>query len=229
MRTRSPSSAPPLNGEVGSTARMPIRSPAARYAAASAQATVDLPTPGEPVRPITRAVPVSGAMAFMTARSSGERFSTREISRASARASPERAPAMRASGSAGARCRRRRWSSAAPGGRGSATARRRHLEQQRISLAAAAAERRRAEPAAPAAQLADQVQRYPRPRGADRVADRDGAAVDVDPVRADAEVAHRLDGDGGERLVDLDQVQVGHRAPGLAERVPDGPGRLGLQ
>ena len=47
-RTRSPSSAPPLRGLDGSTARMPTVSPRARARARSASSSVDLPAPGGP-------------------------------------------------------------------------------------------------------------------------------------------------------------------------------------
>src|SRR5690349_7008234 len=95
MRTRSPSRAPPENGEDGSTARTPTRLPCLRYAVTRADVDVDLPTPGEPVRPTTYAVPVSGARAAMTSRSCGDAPSTREISRATARGRPSLAWATR--------------------------------------------------------------------------------------------------------------------------------------
>src|SRR5689334_23623073 len=41
-----------------------------------------------------------------------------------------------------------------------------------------------------------------------RSAQRDGAAVDVHDRRVDAQLAGGVDADRGERLVDLDQVQV---------------------
>ena len=62
---------------------------------------------------------------------------------------------------------------------------------------------------------------------AERVADGDRAAVDVEPVEVDAEVLVGRHDLGGERLVDLDQVDVadGHarRAPGLACVASTGP------
>ena len=73
------------------------------------------------------------------------------------------------------------------------------------------------------------VQGDPGAGRADRVADRDSAAVDVDPLVADAEVAHGLDDDRGEGLIDLDQVEVGDGEPGLAERAGRWRGRLRLQ
>jgi hypothetical protein len=96
IRTRSPSSAPPENGEDGSTASTPTRWPCPRRARTSTDVEVDLPTPGAPVSPITRARPVCGASAAATSRSRGEPFSTSEISLATDRASPARAPATSA-------------------------------------------------------------------------------------------------------------------------------------
>ena len=58
-----------------------------------------------------------------------------------------------------------------------------HVQEQGLALAAAAAQAGRAEAAAAAAQLQGQVQRDPGARGADRVAHRDRAAVDVDVAR----------------------------------------------
>ena len=58
-----------------------------------------------------------------------------------------------------------------------------------VALAAAAAERRRTDAAAAAAQLVDEREHDARARHADRVAERDRAAVDVDDVVGDAEVA----------------------------------------
>jgi hypothetical protein len=76
---------------VGSTASTPTRLPWARSAVTSADVDVDLPTPGEPVMPTMCAEPVCGVSAALTSRRAGERSSTREISRATARASPARA------------------------------------------------------------------------------------------------------------------------------------------
>src|SRR6266699_3555052 len=216
MRTRSPSSAPPVNGDVGSTASTPTRRSSARYARTSALVTVDLPTPGEPVSPTTRAWPTCGATARITGLSSAEPFSTCETSRARDRASPSRAAATSASA---------RESS----GTRSVAARPRHPQQQRVTLAAAAAQRRRAEAAAAPLQLIGQVQREPGAAHPDRMAERDRAAIDVDDVLADLQIAHRLDRDRRERLVDFDQIQVRDRQPGFAERVLDGARRLRLQ
>jgi len=91
IRTRSPSSAPPENGEDGSTASTPTRRSCARRTRTSADVEVDLPTPGEPVSPITRARPATGANAAATSRSAGEASSISEISRATPRGSPLRA------------------------------------------------------------------------------------------------------------------------------------------
>ena len=60
IRNRSPSNAPPVNGEVGSiasTATVLSRDLAART---NCSANEDFPTPGEPVRPTVYARPVFG-------------------------------------------------------------------------------------------------------------------------------------------------------------------------
>src|SRR5829696_2246727 len=71
---------------------------------------------------------------------------------------------------------------------------RRDSEDEGVTLAAAAAEGGHPGTAAAALEFQDQVQGDPGAGRADRVADRDGAAVDVDVVRGDLEVAHGLDG-----------------------------------
>ena len=58
MRTRSPSSAPPVYGDVGSIASTATVRPASRSARTSSVASVDFPTPGAPVSPIVDARPV---------------------------------------------------------------------------------------------------------------------------------------------------------------------------
>src|ERR1700722_4701126 len=163
MRPRSPSRAPPLKGDDGSTASTPMRRPAARKARTSADVTVDFPTPGEPVSPTTRALPVKGAMPFITRRSSGASFSTSDTSRPRERASPALAAVISASGSALPRGGRPRAPDAVSR---SATGRRGHPQQQGVTLAAAAAEGRGAYPAAPAGQFVDKVQRDPGPADA---------------------------------------------------------------
>ena len=57
---RSPSSAPWVNGEEGSIESTPTVLPAWRRLAVSAPMSVDLPTPGGPVKPTTAAAPVCG-------------------------------------------------------------------------------------------------------------------------------------------------------------------------
>ena len=61
----------------------------------------------------------------------------------------------------------------------------------------------------------------PRTRRADRVARTRWLRRSRSRYPARRQVPHGLDGDGGERLVDLDQVQVGHRQAGLAQRLLD--------
>ena len=95
IRIRSPSSAPPENGDDGSTASTPTRCPAARWAVTRALVVVDLPTPGAPVTPTTCARPASGAISAITSRRAGWASSTSEISRATARGRPSLAWATR--------------------------------------------------------------------------------------------------------------------------------------
>ena len=90
------------------------------------------------------------------------------------------------------------------------------LEQDGVALAAAAAQRGRAEAAAAAPQLEQEGEGHAGAGHADRVAEGDGAAVDVGDLVGDAEVGHRGDADGGERLVELEQVDVADRLAGLA-------------
>ena len=73
-----------------------------------------------------------------------------------------------------------------------------------LALTAAAAERRRTEAAAAAAQLVEEREHDAGARHADRVTERDGAAVDVHDVVGDAEVAAWRPRHRGERLVDLE-------------------------
>src|SRR5437763_2918089 len=97
-----------------------------------------------------------------------------------------------------------------------------HLDDHRIALAAARADRGAPETAAPPAQLVHERPEDPCPRGADRVPERDGPAIDVDPVGIDAEHPDRVQGDRRERLVDLPQLDVLGLEPSLLERLPGG-------
>ena len=115
------------------------------------------------------------------------------------------------------------------------------LDDHRVALAAAGADRRHAEPAAAAAQLVAPASSGCARRCPDRVAERDRAAVDVHLRLVHAEHAHRVERDRGERLVDLEQVDVVDRqarpsrarpwwrsracAPGRGSRRPPPPGR----
>ena len=90
-------------------------------------------------------------------------------------------------------------------------------EQDGVALAAAAAQRGGAEAAAAALELVQQGEGDPGAGHADRVAEGDGAAVDVDDVVGDAEVLHRGQADGGEGLVELEQVDVADRLAGALE------------
>src|SRR6201996_1537431 len=92
-----------------------------------------------------------------------------------------------------------------------------------VALATRTAERGHGVAGAPPCQLESGVQGDPRSRHADRVADGDGSAVDVDLLRIDAEFLRRSQRDRGERLVDLDDVELVDRdalaGNGLLDRV----------
>ena len=61
-------------------------------------------------------------------------------------------------------------------------------------------------------------------RVAERVAERDRAAVDIEPVLVDRELGEAAEHLRGEGFVDLDQVDVIGRQPGAIERLRDGVG-----
>ena len=105
--------------------------------------------------------------------------------------------------------RRVGWPGAPRGGPGTRSD---PLDRHRDRAAAAEAQRRQPVAALPPLQLVDERRHDPRAAGADRVAQRDRAAVDVDllPVEPElAAVGQRL---GGERLVDLDRGRRPRRA-----------------
>ena len=154
--------------------------------ATSAEVVVDLPTPGRTGEADDLGVPGTAARAAQRPRAaSGEASSTSEISRATAAGSPP-APRCDQLGDATRPAGRRRRSGSRR------VIGRRHAQDQRVALAAAAAQPGGADAAAAPLQLEREVQHDPGTRHADRVTERDRAAVDVDLVLADAELAHRL-------------------------------------
>jgi hypothetical protein len=76
------------------------------------------------------------------------------------------------------------------------------LELDRRTLAEVDTERREAKAAAASSEFVDQRHRQARTGGAERVADGDGAAVDVERLGVDAELVAGVDHLTGERLVD---------------------------
>src|SRR6185369_13936559 len=83
------------------------------------------------------------------------------------------------------------------------------LDQDRDALAAADAGRGDAEALLAAPQLQHERQDQTRARRAERVPERDRAAVDVDLVTVQAELLLAAEVLGREGLVDLDEVDVG--------------------
>jgi hypothetical protein len=63
------------------------------------------------------------------------------------------------------------------------------------------------------------------PGRADRVAVRDGAALDVDDVRRQAKLAHHRDDDGREGLVDLNPLHRAETPTPTVQRLFDGRDR----
>src|SRR5689334_10359860 len=66
-------------------------------------------------------------------------------------------------------------------------------------------------------ELVDQGAEEHRSGGAEGVTHRDRAAVDVDDLGREVEVAHEAHDHGGEGFVHLEQVDVADLEPGLAE------------
>src|SRR3984885_12397349 len=81
-------------------------------------------------------------------------------------------------------------------------------DDQGVALAAARADRRHAQTAAAPAQLVDEGAEDSCPRGPDRVAERDRAAVDVDALLVDPQDPDRAERHRRKRLVDLPDVDI---------------------
>ena len=93
MRTRSPSTAPPVMGLDGSTATTATFWPRRSSSPSNACTRVDLPAPGLPVSPSTCARPRCGASAACKAGAPGAARSTALMARASTCRCPARMPA----------------------------------------------------------------------------------------------------------------------------------------
>ncbi len=94
------------------------------------------------------------------------------------------------------------------------------LDAHRNAHAAADAKRGEALLGVALLHLIDQRGEDARARGADRVADRDRAAVDVDLVGVPAELLADRKRLRGEGFVGFDQVEIGDRPAGLLQRAP---------
>src|SRR5438132_1638284 len=88
IRIRSPSTAPPVYGDVGSTATTPTFRSRLRYFRTSRLIRELFPTPGGPVNPTTWARPVCGKIRARASIASGSSSSIREMSFAAARLLP---------------------------------------------------------------------------------------------------------------------------------------------
>ena len=87
-RIRSPSRAPRVNGLEGSIERTATWRSALRISSVRAPIRVLFPTPGGPVSPTIRALPVRGKTSRTSSQPAGSSFSIRVIARARARLSP---------------------------------------------------------------------------------------------------------------------------------------------
>ena len=181
---------------------------------------VDLPTPGDPVSPITWARPVSGASARARA-GSGGRTVLDQADHPADRPRLARADRREQGGQI--------WigSSGSFGGPRWSAGLRRHGRGVRISASPWPPPPHRAATPMPPPRRRSAYARVSTsraPGGADRMAQRDGAAVDVHPLvglcRAEPQRPGTGHADRRERLVDLDQVQVGDRDLLLAGTPP---------
>src|SRR5882724_4258511 len=96
------------------------------------------------------------------------------------------------------------------------------FQDGRVGQAACFAHGLQGQAGAPCVHGMDQGGHQPGSAGPERMADGDGAAVDVDLVQADAGFALPGQHDAGERLVHLEQVDVADGQPGLAEYLAGG-------
>src|SRR5690606_12294939 len=105
----------------------------------------------------------------------------------------------------------------------------RDTHDQRVALAAATAEGGGADATTTALEFEGEREHDAGTAHAERVTHGDGTTVDVDDLGIDTELARRRDADGRERLVDLDEVEVGGRDALLLAGLRDGARRLQLE
>src|SRR4029079_11496991 len=99
------------------------------------------------------------------------------------------------------------------------------LEEGRLALAHADAHRRDAVATAAAAQLVEEGDDQPGAAHPQRMAERDRAAVDVDLFRVEPELTDHGEALRGERLVQLDEIEVVDGDAGPLEQLPHGRDR----
>src|SRR5262249_20275688 len=162
-----------------------------------APTVVDFPAPGGPVTPMT----LAGAKSPRASRTSLRRgLSTRLNNRPAARVDPLRAASM--SSSMVIVVSLRSWN-LDNGGRAHTTTR---------------AHRGPPDATAAPTQFVYERDEHPCAGGGDRMAERASAAAGIDAVRVQVEQFDRGDAHRCERLVDLEQVDVGDRKPRSAKR-----------
>src|SRR5829696_3929212 len=101
----------------------------------------------------------------------------------------------------------------------------RHLEDDCVPAPTTGADGRHADASAAAAQFLDQAEDDPGTAGADRVAERDRAAIDIDATGVNAETLAGDDGNTGESLVDFPDVNVRRFEPSPGKGLLRGHGR----
>src|SRR5262249_22210676 len=96
------------------------------------------------------------------------------------------------------------------------------LEQRRLALADTDAQRGQPVPAAAPAQLVEHRHAEARPAHAQRMAQREGAAVQVHPLRVETQLADDGQALRRERLVQLDEVELARVDPCTLEQLAHG-------
>src|SRR5438477_487498 len=99
------------------------------------------------------------------------------------------------------------------------------FKKRRLALSHAHAESGEAVAAAAAAELVEEAHDEPRAAHPEGVAERDRAAVHVHLLRVETELADHDEALGGERLVQLDEIEVGDGDPCPSEKLAHGRDR----
>ena len=102
------------------------------------------------------------------------------------------------------------------------------LDDRRFALPHTHAQRRQPVPRLPPAQLVDERRHQPGAGAAQRVTQRNRAAVDVEPVEGDTQFARADKRLHGKRFIDLEQVNIGDGESGAFEQAKGYVRELGV-